>query len=145
MAYDTARSRAVLFGGSSVALDDPQAGAAVKGDTWEQADTGVSPVSAPEVALAAFSINPPVVVPGDSVAFDVSLVAPAGAGGQTVPVVDETNAPMLNITVPAGAAAGQEVIQLNPDLGDYFPLPVVMSFTATAGGVSMQDQLTINP
>lgn len=145
MAYDSARSRVVLFGGTSVPVDDPQAGALVRGDTWEQFETGVSTVATPEVALAAFSINPLVVVPGNSVSFEVALVAPAGASGQTVPVVDETNSPMLGIIVAGGSTVGQEVIQLDPNLGAYFSLPLVIDFTASAGGISMQAQLTINP
>ncbi len=151
LAYDAARDRVVLFGGADLPLDDSGAPSAVRGDTWEQFETGVTeqpptpPPAGAGVALASFTINPTVAVPGDMVTFDVTLVGPAGPAGQIVPVMDTASNPMLEIQVAGGSIAGQFVTNLDPNLGSMMSLPAVLDLIATAGGVSIPAQLTINP
>lgn len=101
--------------------------------------------SARNRTVLLFTINPNVAVPGDTVTFDVTLVGPAGPAGQTVPVTDTANNPMLDVFVPAGNLAGQLVNPLDPNLGSMMALPAVFDLIATAGGVSIPAQLTINP
>jgi hypothetical protein len=152
LAYDAARDRVVLFGGVALPLDDSGAAAAVRGDTWEQFESGTQsgsgpapPPPGPQVALASFTINPAVAVPGDMVTFEVTLVGPAGPGGQFVPITDPASNPMLDVTVAASAIAGQTTLTLDPNLGSMMSLPAVFDLVATGGGVSIQAQLLINP
>lgn len=156
VAYDTPRDRVVLFGGASLPLDDTGAAAAVRGDTWEQFEAGAVSGSGPgtgpaptppgqDQALAGFTINPNIAVPGDTVIFEVTLVGPAGSSGQVVPITDTASNPMLSVLVAPGATTGQATAPLDPNLGSTMTLPVAMDLVATAGGVSIVAQLIINP
>lgn len=153
LAYDSARDRVVLFGGTPLPLDDTGAPAAVRGDTWEQVETGAQPGTGPivappvgtGVALASFSIFPSVAVPGNTVVFNVVLIAPAGSAGQTVLITDPQNNPVLQVPVGPGAVTGQASMPLDPNLGATVTLPRVFDFVAVGGGVSILQQLIITP
>jgi len=151
MAYDSARQRIVLFGGSELALDGAQSAGSVTGETWEQYEVGASP-SGPgpdpdgtEAALTNFEIVPAVAVPGDTLVFSVTLDSPAGAAGQTVTAIDQPSGASFDIFVEPGAISGQLMYALDPNLGSSMALPVWFDFEATSGGVMIHATLMINP
>ncbi|HZD03873.1 MAG TPA: kelch repeat-containing protein, partial [Longimicrobiales bacterium] len=65
LAFDSARGRAVLFGGFSALPADPGVADSILGDTWEAAleEIPVEPPG-PAVALVSFALNPDTVVGG---------------------------------------------------------------------------------
>jgi hypothetical protein len=76
MAFDSARSRVVLFGGLPVfAPEDPTVGNELLGDTWEHADP---------VVLRSLILAPSVASPGETVVATVTLTGRA-AGTPAVP------------------------------------------------------------
>lgn len=146
MAYDSARDRVVIFGGSSTPLDSPNPAVAVVGDTWEQFETGGSPPpqagggpSTSGVALASFDITPQSVSSSvtNVVVFQVQLVGPAGNVGQLVEL-SEGGSPMTSISIPVGAISGQVSLTLTPGIA-----PGTYPIDATSGGVTISAGLTI--
>jgi hypothetical protein len=111
LAFDSARGRAVLFGGFSALPADSGVADSVLGDTWEASleeipggvpGSGPGPGPGRSVALVSFALNPdtvarmtvvgaatetPVVLGGGDVSFEVGLDGPAPPGGVQVDIL----------------------------------------------------------
>jgi hypothetical protein len=135
LAFDVGRSRIVLFGGVSVAPSAADAAQNVKGDTWEQIRTAITP---PEVVvdLAALEISPNPAPAGQGVTFTVVLVAAVPEEARVELLVD--GAEVTVITVEPGEMTGSVQLQIAADvpLGDYV-------ITARSGSSEVSATLTI--
>jgi hypothetical protein len=69
--------------------------------------------------------------------IEVTLVAPAPAGGATV-AIDSNVGPLGTVSVPPGSTFGSLSVELPANLGTLIPLPFTLEITAGAGtgGVS---------
>ena len=134
MAFDEARSRVVLFGGSRVPLGDG-AGAGVQGDTWEQFEEGQTSVA---IGVARVEAAPNPSPSGTTVVITVTLTGPAPAATIATILVDSEE--VGTIEIAAGATSGT------------FELPIgvgqpATTFTVTArvGSSEATTTLTITP
>ncbi len=125
MVFDTARSRVVIFGGTTAA------GNVLLGDTWEhQEDQAVmtppvSPVSV--VALVA-------AVAVDILTIIITLSGPAPAGGAVVHLslaVMGTTTSLPDVTIPAGATALEPQVSL---ANVQFPAATTVTVSAQTDG-----------
>jgi Galactose oxidase, central domain len=144
LAFDSARGRAVLFGGFSALPADPEVADSILGDTWE-ASLEEIPVEPPAVALVSFVLNPDTVIGGGSaggggdVSFEVGLDGPAPPGGVQVDIFFEQNL-VLSVFVAEGQGSGSQTLPMpaGQPLGDY-PLE------AKLGEVSLTAVLHVVP
>ena len=143
LAFDSARGRAVLFGGFSTQPSAPGVANSVLGDTWEASLEEIpGPAPEPAVALVSFAINPDTVVGGGvpeagggDVSFEVGLDGPAPPGGVQVEILYE-EALIFSVLVAEGETAGSLTLSLTGDqpVGDYelearlgdFSIPAVL-------------------
>jgi len=125
MAFDSARSCAIVFGGVSVSEADPKAADHLLGDTWEE--QGVPPVQ-----VASLTVSPDTVAPGDSTTVGATLSQRAPAGGAVVAVTGAAGVP--NVDVPAGATTGTGpyTVQAATATGDVTLTGQLAGSTATA-------------
>ena len=147
MAYDSIRSRAVLFGGLSVPPDAQDADTQLKGDTWEHADAsgGGTPPPQPggDASVASIAIQPNPATGGDTVTIMVQLVGAAPPQGQSVDIGGDLGS-LGQIQIAGGANSGTMQIQLPPNIGTLIPLPFAGNITATASdGISQSTMWTI--
>jgi hypothetical protein len=132
LAFDSARGRAVLFGGFSALPADPDVADSVLADTWEVAIEEI-PVHGPGPALVSFALNPDMLSessPSRQVSFEVGLDGPAPPGGVQVfiggTVLPTAVAPIavaegqtmgvVTVTFPSGVSPGN--YQLEAKMGD---------------------------
>jgi hypothetical protein len=133
MAFDEARFRVVLFGGSAVPTSGDGAAAGVQGDTWEQFEEGASTNPGPDpgpppgsVGVAAIEVVPNAALPGGTVDFQVTLTGPAleeqmvvillnGIEFESLAIAPGEASGALSFLVPQGSAAG--VVQVTARLG----------------------------
>lgn len=113
MAFDGARSCAVVFGGVSVSEADPTAAAHLLGDTWEE--QGV-----PALQLASLTASPDTVAPGGSTTIGADLSQRAPAGGAVVVVTASGGSSVPDVDVPAGATSASVLytVPANTPTGD---------------------------
>jgi hypothetical protein len=118
MAFDSDRSRTVLFGGVSEEPSEADTVAALD-DTWEATVTG-GVIDAP-VQVMALLLSPDTVQPGGSVLVTAELDRPAPSRGVTVELLVDANSFDLQIMIPEGFMSGQETITIPTDAlpGDY--------------------------
>jgi hypothetical protein len=149
MAFDAARSRIVLFGGSPVALNDPVAPQSLFGDTWEEFEIGVSSGGGggggTEIVVDITSLDaiPNPVTQGDTLVVTVFLSSPAPALAN-VPVFIDNDPTNLIATVPigTGAANGSVSVLIPPNT---VTSAVQITLTARSGSSEASMTLTINP
>jgi len=136
MAYDSVRSRVVLFGGLSVPPDAQDADSHLQGDTWEHADAGTGggqPPPQPQVSsVASVSAAPNPATSNQLLSITVQLVAPAPPQGETVTISGDLG-DLGQIPFTSGQSTGTLALQLPPNLGSLIPLPFSGNVTATAG------------
>jgi hypothetical protein len=135
LAFDSTRSRIVLFGGVSVAPSAADAPQNVRGDTWEQiraATTG------PIVELASLEITPDPVPQGTEATFTVTLVSPAPAPVTVELLVDGSPEPfaLIEIFPPETTGSTQLLIPPGTEPG---PIPII----ARVGASQVSATLTI--
>ncbi len=146
LAFDSARGRAVLFGGFTSLPAHTGVAGSVVADTWEVAleeIPGPGPEPGPEpypgISLVSFALNPDTIPgegpaePGTDVSFEVGLDSPAPPGGVQVDVWTGENI-LLSVWVPDGATMGSLAVTLPGDLpvGDYELQARLGDDTATA-------------
>ena len=139
MAFDAARSRVVLFGGSQVPSSAATADD-VQGDTWEQFESGAASTQPPPatVTIASVAVDPNPAAEGQNVTVTVTLTAPAPANVPVELLID--GQPFAVIEIQAQAIEGF----------DGLPVPAgqpggVVTVTARAGTSEASTQLTILP
>jgi hypothetical protein len=110
-AYDLARGRVVLFGGSNAL---PTTAASLVGDTWELPAGGTLPGGGRAVSLAKFSVEPNTIdrvnFPSQTTAT-VELSGPAPANGVVVDVTCEelvADGGITSVSVSAGERTGSQ-------------------------------------
>jgi hypothetical protein len=126
LAFDSARGRAVLFGGFSLLPADPGVADSVLGDTWEASLEEIpAEVPGPAVALVSFTLNPDTIPaipiggqPASVVSFEVGLDGPAPPGGLQVDVFQEGTV-FFSIFVAEGETTGSQTDELTAGVGDY--------------------------
>ena len=107
MAYDSARSRVVLFGGLSVPPDALDADSHLQGDTWEHMDaSGGNPAPPPAVAsVASIVASPNPVAANETLTITVQLVGPAPAQGESVEIAGDFGS-IGQIQIVGGTTSG---------------------------------------
>ncbi len=100
MAFDSARTRVVLFGGSSALPSAPTAAASVRGDTWEQFEAGRS---AAAVSIASIQAPNPV-ISGGQFAVTVMLSGPAPSAVEVAVIL--AGEEVSRIPIGIGMASG---------------------------------------
>jgi hypothetical protein len=144
MAFDSARSRVVLFGGVTVINEDPNA---LRGDTWEHADVkhDGEPQPAGGGGIVGPSIQALIVEPNparaqDALTITVRLNAPVTNVPTIVdiaitigadPVIVVPN--ITSILIPAGIAVGVRQVLLPPGLDVNGVTPTNATVTARIG------------
>ena len=114
LAFDSTRSRMVLFGGLTV---DPSAATAaqnVMGDTWEQT-AREQPPSQIVVELAALDITPNPVGPGGEVVITVTLVAAAPGYVNVEFLVEGDVEPFTVVAIQPGQTSASMTLPIAPD------------------------------
>ncbi len=150
MAFDTDRSRIVLFGGSPVALNDPQATPRLFGDTWEQFETGAvagggtgGGTGGTVVDVAALDAVPNPVVQGNIVAITVTLADPAPGPASIALFNDgDPTTPFAEIQVAAGATSGTLDLPIAPN---SVSASLGVEITARSGSSEASTVLIIKP
>lgn len=139
MAFDSARSRVVLFGGSQV---PPRVGTAnsVQGDTWEQFESGAASTQPPPatVTIAGVAVDPNPAAEGQPVTITVTLAGPAPADVAVEVAIAGSWSDVVRI--PAQATEGRSEV---PSGAGH--TPGVYIVTARAGTSEASTQLTILP
>jgi hypothetical protein len=145
IAFDSARSCAIVFGGVSVSEADPTAAKHLLGDTWEE--QGVPPIQ-----LTSLSVNPDTVAPGGSTAVGAYLSQRAPAGGAVVVVTASGGSSVPNVDVPAGATSASVLyaVPANAPDGDVTLTGQLAGSSATAtlhvtANAATMASFTINP
>lgn len=139
MAFDSARSRVVLFGGLPVfAAEDPAASDQLLGDTWEHADPAV---------LRSLTLVPDTAFRNDTVVATVTLTGPAAAGTPDLPgqrfTLDSlgqtiSNSFPLIVIMREGSTEIQVLIAVN-----QVAAPGIHTVRATMGATTIAAQLII--
>jgi hypothetical protein len=108
MAFDGRRSRVVLFGGSPVAIDAEGAQASLRGDTWEQFESGP-----PAIQFANLVVVPNPVPAGGTVTVTVTLTSPTQFDDQVAILFDDQE--VFGINMPAGSTEGSAQVFIDPN------------------------------
>jgi hypothetical protein len=139
MAFDAARSRVVLFGGSQVPSSVATANS-VRGDTWEQFESGAASTEPPPptVTVASVAVDPNPATAGQTVIITVTLAGPAPADVAVELLIDGN--PFDAVQIPAQEIQGG--LQLPIPAGQP---PGDMIVTARAGTSEAGTLLTILP
>jgi hypothetical protein len=115
LAFDSARGKAVLFGGFSAPPADPGVADSVLADTWEAALEEI-PTEGPDhaVSLVSFAVNPDEVFgnwAGVMFSFEVGLDGPAPPGGVQVDIVSIPSLmPVGFVFVAEGETTGSQTV-----------------------------------
>ena len=132
IAFDSIRSRLVLFGGSSGAIN---AGSA-RGDTWEQFESGAASVPAGNLVSIAAVPNP--VSVGGAVDITVTLTGGAPAGQEIEILLNDQ--PVATIPINPGDTIATTQIGIDPNLP-----PGPATLTARLGPSEVSTTLMITP
>jgi hypothetical protein len=129
MAFDSSRSRAVLFGGTSASTFGDLT--ALSGATWESPITVVAAPAPTAVAVA--SVTVPANVPGQQpVSITVTLTGPAPQGGAVVsftgPIFEPNGADLGPVIIAAGLTSTQR------DVAFAGPPGAIVTITAQIEG-----------
>jgi hypothetical protein len=105
MAFDEARSRVVLFGGSTVPTGGDGVQAGIRGDTWEQFEEGQATGGGPvQVELAAVEVVPNPAPAGVAVLITATLSGPTPSDASVLVLGNFME--IGTITIPAGQSSG---------------------------------------
>jgi Galactose oxidase, central domain len=125
LAFDSARDRAVLFGGFAALPADPGVVDSVLADTWEASIEEI-PVDGPDPsvggypALVSFALNPDTLPGSGVVSIRVGLDRPAPSGGVQVEILGAVVG-VPPVFVAEGQTTGLQTLNLasNTPAGDY--------------------------
>jgi acyl dehydratase len=134
MAFDAPRSRVVLFGGSPVAIDAEGAQASLRGDTWEQFESGP-----PAAQFANLVVVPNPVPAGGTLTVTVTLTSPVPTDDQIVILLD--NQEVFAIQMPAGSTEGTAQLFIDPTV----PAGSTIVVTVRLGTAEASMPVTIAP
>jgi hypothetical protein len=141
MAFDSARSRIVLFGGGT-APPATLTAADLVGDTWELpvAAGGPGPGGPePTVTLVSFAITPDTIASGSGEPFTLTVGLDQPAPTDTAVDIAIEGTPVGSMTVSVGMSTADATVS-ETDMG--LP-PGSYTFSATLGPVTLQAVLTI--
>jgi hypothetical protein len=135
MAFDEARSRVVLFGGSPVPQGTEGVGARAHGDTWEQFEEGQTFAT---FGVASIEAAPNPTPPGTTVILTVTLTGPAPPA--TIVTILTFDKEIGTIKIAPGGSTGTFKLPIAADAG-------AMTFTVTArvGSSEATTELKIKP
>ncbi len=134
LAFDGTRSRVVLFGGSPVAIDAEGAQASLRGDTWEQFESGP-----PAVQFASFVVVPNPVPAGGTITVTVTLTSPVSMDADVLIFLDGQQ--VWAIAMPAGSTEGTSELFIDPDV----PAGTTIIVTARLGTAEASQPVLIAP
>jgi galactose oxidase-like protein len=156
MAFDTARCRVVLFGGSSTPLNRADGAAQPLGDTWEHLDGPAAPPADQPVSVQSLHIDPASTSMRTPVPITVTVTLTGDAPPSGLPILLEVAgdsvlgfSPLPSLVVPAGARMATTVlpgtlVTSRVDFSPMFRLRDDVLIRATAGGATASATLTLS-